>query len=199
MKAAKKGSLATEEGGPRVQVESGNNKGAFEDRCLINDDFEKECGSSVDHQVVSHQEFIKMFEERSEESGFEVGHVVVIVPPHFDHSQQKTIRRAGAITGIHMCRISSEPKPATKPRGFQGGCPVEAEPSLQGEPCRGMSEPVPEPMLRASYYLLQMAHLLLQSGQQAKEVESKGAKKKVNRINVTCQTAHDEEKPEEPA
>ena len=50
----KKGSLAMEEGGPRVQIESGSNKGAFEDRCFINDDFEKECGFSVDHQVVSH-------------------------------------------------------------------------------------------------------------------------------------------------
>ena len=87
-----------------------------------------------------------MFVERSEEfePGFEVGHVVVIVPAFFDYSQRKTIRDAGAISGVHVCRISSEPKPATKPRGFQGGCPVEAEPSLQGEPCEGTSEPVPE-------------------------------------------------------
>merc|ERR1711942_113225 len=115
-----------------------------------------------------------MFEERSEESGFEVGHVVVIVPAFFDHSQRKMIRDAGAISGVHVCRISSEPKPAAKPRGFQGGCPVEAEPSLQGEPCGGTSEPASEPMLRAAYCLLQMVHLLLQSGQQAKEVESEG-------------------------
>ena len=82
-----------------------------------------------------------MFEERSEEfePGFEVGHVVVIVPPFFNHSQRKAIKDAGAISGIFVCRISSEPKPATKPRGFQGGCPGEAEPSLQGEPCEATS------------------------------------------------------------
>ena len=40
MKAAKKGSLATEEGGPRDQVGSSNDEGAFEDRCLNNDNFE---------------------------------------------------------------------------------------------------------------------------------------------------------------
>ena len=39
MKAAKKGSLATEEGGPRDQVGSSDDEGAFEDRCLNNDNF----------------------------------------------------------------------------------------------------------------------------------------------------------------
>ena len=54
-------------------------------------------------------------------------------------------------------------------------------------------------MLRAAFCLLQMAHLLLQSGQQAKEVEYEGAKKKVDRVSVACQTDHDKEEPEEPA
>ena len=117
MKAAKKGSLATEEGGPRDQVGSSDYEGAFEDRCLNNDHFEDVCDSSVDHQVVKYQEFVQMFVQRSEEfePGFEVGHVVVIVPPFFNHSQRKAIRDAGAISGIYVCRISSEPKPVTKP------------------------------------------------------------------------------------
>ena len=38
--AAKKDSLATEEGGPRDQVGSSDDEGAFEDRCLNNDNFE---------------------------------------------------------------------------------------------------------------------------------------------------------------
>ena len=117
MKAAKKGSLATEEGGPRDQVGSTNGEDTLKDRCLSNNNFEDECGSGIDHQVVKYQEFVQMFVERSEEPepGFEVGHVVVIVPPFFDHSQRKAIRDAGAISGIYVCRISSEPKPATKP------------------------------------------------------------------------------------
>ena len=40
MKAAKKGSLAMEEGGPRDQVGSSDDEGTFEDRCLNNDNFE---------------------------------------------------------------------------------------------------------------------------------------------------------------
>ena len=53
--------------------------------------------------------------------------------------------------------------------------------------------------LRAAYCLLQMAHLLLQSGKQAEEVESEGAKEKVGRVSVACQTDHDQEEPEESA
>ena len=55
----------------------------------LNDDIEDGCDSSVDHQVVRYQEFVNMFMEKpgESESGFEVGHVVVSVPPFFDHSQ----------------------------------------------------------------------------------------------------------------
>ena len=109
-----------------------------------------------------------MFVERSEKSelGFEVGHVVVSVPPFFDHSQRQAIRDAGAISGLYVCRISNEPEPVTKPRGCPGEEPSsQAKLSLQGESHVGTSESVPEPMLRAAFCLLQMAYLLLQSGQ----------------------------------
>ena len=83
--AAKKDSLGTKEGSPRVQTESGIDEGSLGIRSLSNDDFEGECDCDVDHRVVDHQEFVRMF-EKSEESGVQVGHVVVIVPPFFDCS-----------------------------------------------------------------------------------------------------------------
>ena len=46
------------EGGPRVQIESGREEGGLGGRSLINDDFEVECASSVDHQVLSHDQFV---------------------------------------------------------------------------------------------------------------------------------------------
>ena len=141
-----------------------------------------------------------MFEERAEEMVFEVGHVVVLAPPFFDYSQRRTIREAGALTGVNVCRICSKQKPVIKPRGCPGEEPLRrAESNPQGESCGGSSEPASEPMLRAAYCLLQMAHLLLQSGQQAKEVESEGAKEKINRVNVACQTEHKKEEPEDSA
>ena len=104
-------------GGPTDQVGSSNNEDAFEDRCLCNDDFEDGCDSSVDHQVVRYQEFVSLFVEKSEEtcSGFEVGHIRVSVSAHFDHSQHQTIRDAGVISGLNVCRIINESEPATKP------------------------------------------------------------------------------------
>ena len=48
-------------------------------------------------------------------------------------------------------------------------------------------------MLRASFWILQMAYLLLQSGQQAKEAEEKAAKKRATRVSVSCQAALDED------
>ena len=54
----KKDSQATKMGGPRVQIESGSGKGALGDRGLSNNDFEVECGCNVDHQVVSHDQFV---------------------------------------------------------------------------------------------------------------------------------------------
>ena len=56
--AAKKGSLATKEGGPRVQMESGKDEGGLGIRSLSNDDFEVECGCNADHHVVEYQEFV---------------------------------------------------------------------------------------------------------------------------------------------
>ena len=129
----KKDSL-TKVGGPRVQIESGSDEGNLGIRSLSNDDFEVECGYNVDHQVISHDQFVQMFEERAEETGFEVGHVVVLVPHFFDVSQRKTIREAGALSGVTVCKVCSELKPAVKPRGFQGGCPDEAEARLPGGP-----------------------------------------------------------------
>ena len=118
---------------------------------------------------------------------------MVIVPAFFDHSQRKAIRDAGAISGLFVCRISNEPEPVTKPRGCPGEEPLsQAKSSLQGESCIGTSEPVPEPMLWAAFCLLQMAHLLLQSGQQAREVEEKAAKR-ATRVSVGCQATLDEE------
>ena len=92
-----------------------------------------------------------------------------------------------------MCRVSSEPEPATKPRGCPGEePPSQANVSLKDEPQLGSSESVPEPMLRTAFCLLQMAHLLLQSGQQAREVEEKAAKR-ATRVSVGCQATLDEE------
>ena len=54
-KAAKKGSLETEEGGPTDQVGSSFNEDASKERCLCN----------VDHQVVRYQEFVSLFVEKS--------------------------------------------------------------------------------------------------------------------------------------
>ena len=53
--------------------------------------------------------------EKSEESGVEAEHVVVFVPPFFDSSQQRTIREAGALIGVRVCRISSKQMPGNKP------------------------------------------------------------------------------------
>ena len=138
--------------------------------------------------------------EKFEESGVEDGHVVVIVPPFFDCSQQRTIKEAGALIGVRVCRISSKQMPGNKPRGGPGVEPlsrVEADP--QGEPCGGSSEPASEPILRAAYCLLQMADLLLQSGQRGQRSRVEGAKEKVGRVNVACQMDNVEEEPEEPA
>ena len=48
-------------------------------------------------------------------------------------------------------------------------------------------------MLRAAFWILQMAYLLLQSGQQAKEAKEKAAKKRATRVSVSCQAALDED------
>ena len=56
--AEKKDSLTTKVGGPRVQIESGKEEGGLGIRSLSNDDIEAECGCNVDHQVVSHAQFV---------------------------------------------------------------------------------------------------------------------------------------------
>ena len=170
---------------PTEQVESSTNEDAFEDRCLCN----------VDHEVVRYHDFVNLFMERSEESrsGFEVGHVMVSVLPFFDHSQRKAIRDAGAISGLFVCRISSEPEPVTKPWGCPGEEPSsQAKLSLKDEPQLGTYKSDPELILRAAYWILQSAYFLLRSGFQtkarevaeAKEVEKEVAKKRVARVSV---------------
>ena len=211
-----KGSLLEEGSPPKKAISKGSpevKEGCSPDKELgiratkepigdLNDDFEEVCNCNVDHQVVRYSDFVNLFVEKAAEadSGFEVGHIVVNVPAFFDHSQRKAIRDAGAISGIYVCRVSSEPEPATKPRGCPGEEPtIRANMSLKDEPQLGTSESVPEPMLRTAFCLLQMAHLLLQSGQQAKEAEEKVAKKRVARVSVACQTALDEIQLEESA
>ena len=192
--AVEKGSLEIKEGGPTGKV-LGARDTEYPPNYLNEDDFVDGCNCNVDHQVVRYSDFVNLFVEKAAEadSGFEVGHIVVNVPAFFDHSQRKAIRDAGAISGLYVCRISNEPEPVTEPRGCPGEEPSsQAQSSLQGESCVGTSESVPEPMLRAAFCLLQMAYLLLQSGQQAREVEEKAAKG-ATRVSVACQAALDEE------
>ena len=126
--------------------------------------------------------------------------MVVSVPPFFDHSQRKAIRDAGAISGLYVCRISNEPEPVIKPRGCPGEEPLrQARLSLKDESQLVVYKSDPELMLRAAFWILQLAYLLLQSGQQVKEVEKEVAKKRVARVSVACQTALDQEELEESA
>ena len=183
------GSLEIEEGGPT----GGNifNEDTLEDVCLCN----------VDHEVVRYQDFVNLFMEKSGEMclGFEVGHFMVSVPAHFDHYQRQTIKDAGAISGLNVCRVNSEFEPTTKPRGIPESS-TRAKLSPQDE-SQGTSKSDPELMLRSAFWILQMAYLLLQSGPQAKateeakakEAEEKAAKKRATRVSVSCQAALDED------
>ena len=119
------------------------------------------CTSDVDHLVLSHNEFVRLFQQGAEGVGLEGVHVEVLVPHFFDVFQKKTIRDAGAIMGIVVCKFYNQLKPrgpstmcgaslsakrmtrfepAGQPRGSQGSCSVEAESRLPRGSCGTMPE-----------------------------------------------------------